>query len=553
MRLKFLFLIIVSHISFFHFDVAWGIPAEGHKIMVAGPTQLVIPVGQKISKMGGNVVDVAVAVELTLSVTSPYFASLGGGGFAMVRMNNEEPIAVDFRETAPILTHPQFYKDRGEKASIIGPLAVGIPGIPMGLWELHKKYGKLKWSQLFEDGIRLAEQGFPISGDWVRDTEETKNDFNPSGKKYFFKGGQSYRPGEILKQPQFAKALKKLRDEGIKSFYGGDIGKDIVATLKKPGGVIGIQDLQNYKVRWLPPIKKDFMGHTVYMMPPPSSSGILTSGILALIEKTEMAKKSPASAEESHMLAEIFKFVFRGRSLLGDPDFNKNPVAELTSDKYINGLAKKLNYKRPVELKPLTDELLAKESNETTNFTVMDAEGNTVVMTITLNGTYGSAMVSEKYGIALNNEMDDFTTVPDKPNMYGLIQGKANDVRAGKRPLSSMSPTIVTKNNRTVVAAGGAGGPRIITGVFQSWYRVVANGYNMDRAIQAPRIHHQYLPDTLFIDEFQFSSDTHRTLDKMGHKTQVSWTTKVNGIHLRDDGILEGAYDSRSEGAAGGI
>lgn len=350
-----------------------------------------------------------------------------------------------------------------------------------------------------------------------------------------------------------AKALKKLRDEGVKAFYGGDIGKDIVSTLKKPGGVIAIQDLQNYKVRWLTPIKKDFMGHTVYMMPPPSSSGVITSGILGLIEKTEMNKKAPASAEESHLLAEIFKFTFRGRSLLGDPDFNKNPVAELTSETYIKNLAKQINLKKPVQLKPLTTELLGKESNETTNFTVMDAQGNTVVMTITLNGTYGSAMVSDKYGISLNNEMDDFTTILDKPNMYGLVQGKANDVRAGKRPLSSMSPTIVTKNNKTVVAAGGAGGPRIITGVFQSWYRVVANGYNMDRAIQTPRIHHQFLPDTLFIDDTQFSYDTQKALEKMGHKTQVSWTTKVNGIHLRDDGILEGAHDSRSEGGAGGI
>ena len=548
MKLACLFFFLLSSAN-----LALGIPAEGHKMMVAAPTQLVIPVAQKISKMGGNVVDVAVAVELTLSVTSPYFASLGGGGFAMVRMNNADPVAVDFRETAPILTHPGFYKDRPEKASTIGPLAVATPGIPLGLWELHQKYGKLKWKQLFEEPVRLAEQGFPVSGDWVRDTEETKNDFNASGKKFFFKNGQSYKPGEILRQPQLAKALKKLRDEGIKSFYGGDIGKDIVATLKKPGGVIAIQDLQNYKVRWLTPIKKDFMGYSVYMMPPPSSSGVLTSGILGLIEKTEMAKKAPASAEESHLLAEIFKFVFRGRSLLGDPDFNKNPVTELTSDAYIKSLAKQINAKRTVQLKPLTDELLGKESTETTNFTVMDAEGNTVVMTITLNGTYGSAMVSEKYGIALNNEMDDFTTIIDKPNMYGLIQGKANDVRAGKRPLSSMSPTIVIKNNKTVVGVGGAGGPRIITGVFQSWYRVVANGYNMDRAIQTPRIHHQFLPDTLFIDEYQFSYDTQKALEKMGHKTQVSWTTKVNGIHLRDDGILEGAYDSRSEGGAGGI
>ncbi len=531
----------------------FAVPVEGHKVMVAAPTQRAVEVGQKISQKGGNVVDIAVAVELALAVTSPYNASLGGGGFAMIRLNQQEPVAIDFRETAPILTHPNFYKDRPEKSSILGPLAVGIPGIAAGLWEIHQKYGKLKWAQLFDEPLRLAEQGFPVSGDWVRDTEETKNDFNPAGKKYFFKNETSYKPGEILRQPQLGKALRLLRDQGPKAFYTGDIGKDIIASLKKKGGVMAIQDLNNYKVRWLTPLKKDYLNHSVYMMPPPSSSGVLTSTIIGLAEKTELAKKIPSSIEEAHLLAEILKMAFRGRSLLGDPDFSKNPVTELTSTKYIKTLADQISSRKPVKLSALSEEVLKKESSETTNFTVMDAQGNTVVMTITLNGTYGSAMVSEKYGIALNNQMDDFTTIPDKPNMYGLMQGKSNLVQAGKRPLSSMSPTIITKDNKTVLGVGGAGGPRIITGVFQSWYRVVANGYNMDRAIQTPRLHHQFLPEHVFLDDYQFSVDTQRALEKMGHKTEVSWTAKINGIRLRDDGILEGAYDSRSEGGAGGI
>jgi gamma-glutamyltranspeptidase / glutathione hydrolase len=533
--------------------IVFAVPMEGHKVMVAAPTPQVISAGQKIFQKGGNVVDVAVAVELALAVTSPYNASLGGGGFALIRLNQQEPVAIDFRETAPILTHANFFKEKGEKASTIGALAVGIPGIASGLWEIHQKYGKLKWAQLFDEAIRLAEQGFPVSGDWVHDTNEAKNDFNSSGKKYFFKNGQSFKPGEILRQPQLGKALRKLRDEGPKTFYTGDVGKDIIATLKKNGGVMAIQDLQNYKVRWLTPLKKDYLNHSIYMMPPPSSSGVLTSTIIGLAEKTELAKKTPTSIEETHLMAEIFKLAFRGRSLLGDPDYNQNPVEELTSTKYIKTLADQISFRKPLKLSALSDEILKKESSETTNFTVMDAQGNTVVMTITLNGTYGSAMVTDKYGIALNNQMDDFTTIPDKPNMYGLIQGKANLVQAGKRPLSSMSPTIITKDNKTVLGVGGAGGPRIITGVFQSWYRAIANGYDMDRAIQTPRIHHQFVPEIVFIDDFQFSADTQRALEKMGHKTQVSWTAKVNGIRLREDGILEGAYDSRSEGGAGGF
>ncbi len=532
---------------------SFAIPVEGHKIMVAAPTMQAIPVGQHIFKKGGNVVDVAVAVELALAVTSPYNASLGGGGFAMIRLNQQEPVAADFRETAPILTHPNFYKDKPEKASTIGSLAVGIPGIAAGLWEIHHKYGKLKWSQLFDDAIQLADKGFAVSGDWVRDTDETKNDFNAAGKKYFFKNGVSYKPGEILRQPQLAKALRKLRDEGPSTFYKGAVAKDITTTLKKAGGVLASQDLENYKVRWLTPLKKDFMNHTVYMMPPPSSSGVLTSTMIGLMEETQLAKKTPTSVEEYHLLAEILKMAFRGRSLLGDPDYNKNPVTELTSPAYIKSLAQQFNSSKPVKLSALSEETLKKECSETTNFTVMDADGNTVVMTITLNGTYGSAVVTEKYGIALNNQMDDFTTIPDKPNMYGLIQGKANYVQAGKRPLSSMSPTIITKDNKTVLGVGGAGGPRIISGVFQTWYRVVANGYNMDRALQTPRIHQQFVPDQIFLDDYLFSADTKKALEKMGHKTETSWTAKVNGIHRRDDGILEGAYDSRSEGGAGGI
>lgn len=546
-------MLILLHSLFTFVQLAVAIPVEGHKIMVAAPSPRVIEVGQKISQKGGNVVDVAVAVELALAVTSPYNASIGGGGFAMIRLNQQDPVAIDFRETAPILTHPQFYKDRPEKSSTIGSLAVGIPGIVAGLWDIHQKYGKLKWVQLFDDAIRLAESGFPVSGEWVRETNESKNDFNASGKKYLFKNDIAYKPGEILKQPQLAKALRKIRDEGPKSFYTGDIGKDIVTTLKKANGVMAIQDLQNYKTRWLTPLKKDYLGHTIHMMPPPSSSGVLTSTMIALAEKTDLAKKTPTSVEEYHLLAEILKMAFRGRTLLGDPDFNKNPVTELTSPKYIQYLVDQLSYKKPSKLSALNEESLKKESSQTTNFTVMDAQGNTVVMTITLNGGYGSAMVSDKYGIALNNQMDDFTTIADKPNMYGLIQGKANLVQAGKRPLSSMSPTIVTKNNKTVLGVGGAGGPRIISGVFQSWYRVVANGYDMDRALQTPRIHHQFVPEQIFLDNFQFSEDTKRALEKMGHKTETSWTAKVNGIRLRDDGILEGAYDSRAEGGAGGI
>lgn len=533
-------------------QLSYAIPEKGHQMMVAAPTHRAIEVAQTIMKKGGNVADVAVAVELTLAVTSPYYGSLGGGGFAMIKMGKDIK-ALDFREMAPALTHPNFYANKGDKASILGALAVGVPGIPAGLWEIHKKYGKLKWKTLFEEPIRLAQYGFPVSGDWVKLTNLVKKDFNSPGLKYFFKDNKrSYKPGEILKQPQLAKALRLFRDRELKGFYESSVAADIVETLKKTGGVMTERDFKNYKVRWLEPITREYLGYKIHMMPPPSSSGVVTAAIISLAEKVDLHKKTPLSADELHYMGEILKMAFRGRSELGDPDFAKNPIKFLTGDKYLKPLAKKIKSNRTASIEPLKENEIPKESKETTNFTVMDSDGNTIVMTITLNGNYGSAMVTEDYGIALNNEMDDFTTIPDKPNMFGLIQGRSNFVQAGKRPLSSMSPTIITKNGTTVMGVGAAGGPRIITSVFQTWYRVIANKFNIDRALQVPRVHHQFLPDVLYIDEVYFSPDTAKLLKRKGHKPESSWMGKANGIVL-NNGVLEAAHDSRVEGSAGGI
>ncbi|MBY0316562.1 MAG: gamma-glutamyltransferase [Bdellovibrionales bacterium] len=532
---------------------AGAIPSQGHRVMIAAPTERGVDVGQKIAAKGGNVVDIAVAVQLALGVTSPYYASLGGGAFAMIRMGNATPEALDFREVAPIMTHQTFYKDKDDKAPIIGPLAIGVPGIAAGLFEMHRKYGKLKWSQLFEEAIRLANEGFPVSGEWVKLTNGSKKDFNPAGLKYFFKSnGDSYKPGEILKQPQLGNALKLLRDKGPKAFYEGEIGKDIEQTIKGKG-VLAMSDLKNYKTRWLNPLQKDYNGYSVYMMPPPSSSGVVTSSLITLMQQLQMDKQVPLSVEEYHLIGEMFKVAFRGRTQLGDPEFTQNPISMLTGDDYLKPLGAKIKNNKVLSLAPLDDQNEPKESKETTNFTVMDADGNTVVLTSTLNGNYGSRVVSNKYGIAMNNEMDDFTTVLGRPNMFGLVQGRANLVQAGKRPLSSMSPTIITKDNKTVMGVGASGGPTIITSVFQTWYRVLVSKLDIDRAMQAPRVHQQFAPNILFLDYNNFPADTKKGLEKIGHKVDNGSTGKVNGIFLNDQGILEAAFDSRGEGGAGGI
>ncbi|HEX4922541.1 MAG TPA: gamma-glutamyltransferase [Bdellovibrionales bacterium] len=526
-----------------------AVPFEGHKFLASAPSPYAVETATQIHKVGGNVVDAAVAMSLTLSVTTPYYAALGGGGFALIRSGNGPVEAVDFREVAPAATGPDFYRD---KSSQDGGAAVGVPGFPAGLWAMHKKYGRLPWKRLFDDAIRLADQGFQVSGEWVRNTTRNQKRFDANGTKYFFgKEQKPLIPGEILKQPQLGRALRLLRARGEKGFYAGPVAADIAKSVTKSGGVVTVADMAAYKVRWLKPMTAPLKGHTVYMMPPPSSSGVVTKTALGLIEKAELEKHKFLSVDELHMIGEILGRAFRGRALLGDPDFHKNPIDRLTSPEYIAELAKSIDLKKASVLKPASPDEL-EESSETTHYSVMDAQGNAVALTVTLNGNYGSGVVSEKFGIALNNEMDDFTTKLGEGNMYGLVQGEGNKVEPGKRPLSSMSPTLVEKDGAIVMAAGAPGGPRIISAVLQVVYRTIVNGLDVDTAVQAPRVHHQVLPNVLYVDQNRLSPDVLEALRKRGHTVEESWLAKVYAIKKNAAGWLEGAHDSRGEGATGG-
>tara|TARA_Y100001935_G_C17304906_1_gene511660 strand:- start:1005 stop:2732 length:1728 start_codon:yes stop_codon:yes gene_type:complete len=548
---SFKFLITTS--LFFMAFQSRAIPTEGHEFLISAPSHYAVETAQKIHKMGGNVVDVAVAAGLTLSVTTPYYAALGGGGFALVRMNNEVPMALDFREVAPLETSPTFYTSNKNRSSQDGGAAIGVPGNPMGLYELHKKYGKLRWKTLFGDALSLAESGFYVSGEWTAKTSGQEKRFNPAGKKYFFKDSKKfYLPGELFKQPQLAKALKLFRDQGPKGFYQGRVAKDLVSSIKSQGGVIRLEDLKKYKVRWLQPIKTKYLNYDVYLMPPPSSGGVVIAQALSMMEILNLHKKPYLSVDELHTLAEIEYRAFRSRALLGDPDFFKNPIEQLTNDKTLKKLAKGISPSKVRPLKPLIDTSDPSESTETTHFTVLDSKGNAVTLTTTLNGNYGSGVVSDRYGIALNNEMDDFTTRPGEPNMYGLVQGEANKVEPGKRPLSSMSPTLVLKDGKTVLALGAPGGPRIISGVLQVLYRVIGREMDIDRAVQAPRLHHQFLPNTLYVDEESLPPLLIRALEKKGHKVEPGWMAKVYAVQRSGEGLLKAAFDHRGEGAAGG-
>lgn len=543
-------------------SLAQAIPAKGHQIMISTVSPQAVEVGKKIALKGGNVIDISVAVALTLSVTHPYYAALGGGGFAMVKIGAKDPVMVlDFREKAPIQTSPEFYLQKDQRASLDGGSAVAVPGIPAGLWALHKKYGKLPWSQLFSGPIQLAKKGFRVSGEWVDRTRMNRERFTPSGQKYFFKKDKAmYLPGELIQQKALARALKQIRKNPMDSFYKGRIAKDLVESVRNTGGILSLQDLKDYKVRWLKPLTTHFQGYRIYLMPPPSSGGVVIKSALALLASLKKVESFSAfSVDEFHIMGEVLNRSFRGRHLLGDPDYHKNPMDKILSESYLSQMSQSIHRDRSRKLNPLNESFgqssdqKKEESFETTHLSVLDRHGNAVAMTLTLNGSYGSAVVSEKYGIALNNEMDDFTTRPNEPNMFGLIQGPGNQVESGKRPLSSMSPTLVEKDNKIFLVLGAPGGPTIISAVLQTIYRVLVTGLDIDMAIQAPRVHHQFLPHILYLDKGRFTPETIRGLKKRGHQVKQRLSVgRVYAVQRNKDGTLEAAYDSRSEGACGG-
>ncbi len=535
---------------------SFTLPLTTKKMSISSASPYASQAGLDVSLKGGNIIDATVAVALTLAVTSPYNAGIGGGGFALIKIFNDVEV-IDFREKAPELTHPDFFINASQNSnglvpSRVGGKAVGVPGIIKGLWKLHQRYGRLSWKEVLAEPIQIAEKGFSISGKWRSNTEFSQKNFNKHGKLAVLNSDSKLPdPGDTFKRKNLVRLLKIIQKKGDAGFYKGVVAKDIVNSIKKEGGVLTLQDLKDYKVRWLKPLiykQKDF---TFYLMPPPSSGGIMISNILALMENKKIEKHPPLSTKEQHLMAEIFKHAFRGRSFLGDPDFHKNPIKKLQDKTYINKLSALISSEKTMELPALPlDEFT--ESNETTHFSIMNEQGQSIAMTLTMNGLYGSGVATKNFQIFLNNQMDDFTTIPDKPNMFGLTQGKGNQVQAGKRPLSSMSPTLIAKNGRLIMSLGAAGGPRIITSVLQTIYRTLFNNFNLDEAIQYPRIHHQYTPNFLTIESQKYPPISVQKLIEKGHKIKTKSIGVVNGVFRNDKGLFQCAFDNRSEGACRG-
>ena len=539
--------------------------SQGAMVVSANP--LATETGIAILQKGGNAVDAAVATALAISVVEPFSASLGGGGFLLLRRaQTGEVQALDFRERAPKLaTRDMYLDDQGKpvkKASLDGHLAAGVPGVVAGLYNVQKIYGNLAWAEVVDPAIILAEKGFLVTSRFASSLELRQDviQSNPAAREVFTKKGILYKEGERLVQPDLAKTLRAIAIDP-QSFYTGEIAQAIAADMKKNGGLITLKDLKNYTPIWRKPVCGSFQKYQVCAMPPPSSGGVHLLQILRIIGGTNLPDWGRENPDTLHFLAEAMRIAYADRSeYLGDPDFVKVPIKSLVSRSYAAKRRQEIDLKharlssevKPIDAKSLG--LYVRESPETTHLTVVDRDRNVVSLTFTVNGPFGAGTVVAGTGILLNNEMDDFAVAPGVPNFFGLVGGDANAIAPGKTPLSSMTPTIVTENGQLRLAVGAPGGSTIITTVLQIILNVLV--YNMDakEAVSAPRIHHQWLPDYLMVERGGFNQGILQELERRGHKIKESnpWGN-ANLIVVTPDGWLEGAADPRGEGLAKGM
>jgi gamma-glutamyltranspeptidase/glutathione hydrolase len=500
-------------------------PVWGSRGLVATVSPLASEAGASILRQGGNAADAAVAVGFALAVTWPAAGNLGGGGFALVRGQDGKSNFVDYRETAPAAADKNFYLDaKGEVipgASTTGYRAVGTPGTVAGMALLHKKYGKLPWKKVVEPARRLAVEGFIVDESFVSMLESGKERLSkfPDSKRIFVKAGKGLKVGDRFVQPELGWSLTQIQKVGESAFYTGPIAKKLISAIQKGGGVMTLDDLKNYKVVERAPIEGRYKTYQIVTAPPPSSGGALLLAMLGMLEKDDLASLGFGSAAYNHLLVETMKRAFADRSeWFGDPDFVQNPLQKFLDPAY---LAKRRAGMSPTKATPSQDikpgDFSDKESTETTHYTVVDAQGMIISNTYTLNGSFGSGATAEGTGILLNNEMDDFSSKVGSPNMYGLLQSDRNAIAPRKRPLSSMTPTIILEDGKPILALGSPGGPTIINSVFQVTLNALVFGMNIQAAIDAPKLHHQWMPDRILFEPMGVNPDTQKIMQGMGH------------------------------------
>lgn len=537
-------------------------PVYGQAGMVAAQHLIAAEIGAAVLEEGGSAVDAAIATGFALAVTLPRAGNIGGGGFMLVYdAASGETTAIDYREMAPLgATRDMFLGEDGEadpELSRNSHLASGVPGTVAGFWRAHQQFGKLPWPRLLGPAIALARDGIDVTRDLAAQLERRKerNCRNAATCSYFYKdGGEPYEFGERLVQADLAQSLQLIADEGPDAFYRGSIAEKIAAEMEAGGGLIDMASLAAYEPVVREAISTNYRGFEVVTMPPPSSGGVHVLQMLNVLSHFPIAEMGRGSADKLHVLAEVMRLAYADRSKhLGDPDFYDVPMEWLLSDDYAAELAATIDMQRARPSSEVAPGVPPRhESVETTHYSVMDAAGNVVANTYTLNGSYGSAISVPGAGFLLNNEMEDFVSKPGTPNMFGLLGGEANAVEALKRPLSSMTPVIVFDDGRPWFATGSPGGARIITAVLQMIVNMIDHGMNIADATQRPRIHHQWFPDKLTI-EVGFGVDTIRLLEERGHTVDVrgSSYTSLQSVAYKD-GLFRGASDSRrpNSGAA---
>src|SRR5215216_6111716 len=543
-------------------------PVRARHGMIASTNEVASRVGVEIMKRGGNAVDAAIAVAFALQVTHPAAGNLGGGGFMMIRLKEGRTTAIDYREMAPAAAHRDVYLDKngnlieGEGGSLIGYRAAGVPGTVRGMELALKKYGsgKLTWAQLVEPARRLAANGFTVTYSLAKSLQGNHEYLSKYAEtsRIYLRSGNFYKEGEIFRQSELAATFARLQRSGPNEFYEGETARLIVADMKRNNGLMTMEDLRGYVAKERTPVRGNYRGYEIISMPPPSSGGAVLIQMLNILEGFDLQKLEASSSERYHLMAESMRRAFADRAeYMGDSDFVKVPLPGLLEKSYAATLRATINTERAsTSAEVRAGRPAGYESDETTHFTVVDAEGNAVANTYTLNNSYGSAAVAKGTGMLLNDEMDDFAAKPGTPNLYGLIQGERNAVAPKKRPLSAMTPTIVLRKDGSLwFTAGSPGGPTIINTVLCIITNVIDYEMNIQQAIDFPRIHHQWLPDELVGEPFGLSGDTQRALAARGHTlAKLRYLGDAEGIMIEEKtGMRLGATDPRrSDGPAVG-